>query len=608
MAKLVVSILGVLMFAVSARPAAALLALGEIGVLASNAATDVSSGLAPVPVDEDPSVATDGAGNFVAVWASGDDNLGDPAGAQGIAFSRSSDGGRTWSNAALIASPPIAARGVATALAYASNGTWMAAWMSPSSAQVSRSTDDGATWSAPIDVDGSSLQTGGALSIAGDASGTWVLLWRHSQLMGFSEQLYYSRTTDDGLNWSPAASFPDNTIASEGGFYIGEIATDGSGTWVAAWISSDYGLESTRSIDGGATWSFPESVQVSDLRLSDKFGLATNSEGDWLISWTAEGDRVLASLSTDDGQSWGAAQLVAGISSTAFDAVRYDSSVSFLDGAWQIHWGEALGEPAYGIGQEGDLVGARSFDGVGWTDSSALNVNAGKDNSQTPFEVNWDGDGVLASGADGSSVLVYLSTNTLGGTLGSDEDVFFARSDKLCPSAPSATCRTTTEPEASRISYKNPLGTRDRLRWNWRRGGETLLSDFGDPTTTTDYALCVYDKAAGSVRDVMEAQALAGGTCKSGPCWVVSGEGFRYKDSDGRRGPIRSIQLEPGDAGKASVQVNASGPALAPAPMPLVMDPSVRVQLINVENGKCWEATFSTSQESTTEEFRARSD
>jgi len=42
--------------------------------------------------------------------------------------------------------------------------------------------------------------------------------------------------------------------------------------------------------------------------------------------------------------------------------------------------------------------------------------------------------------------------------------------------------------------------------------------------------------------------------------------------------------------------------------MPLALDPAVMVQLINLENGYCWQATLSGGDINTSTEFRGKSD
>lgn len=439
------------------------------------------------------------------------------------------------------------------------------------------------------------------LSAVGDSDGNWVLICTDQQNL-FDPMIYF-RSTDDGLSWSSEAPFPNLMSASFGSYPY--VAKDENGTWIAVW--EDQSIYASRSIDGGANWSSPVLLSgVTGASVVAVPRVATDGNGKWTAGWDDGAGRVWVAASADGGQTWEAPVLVFGDPAFPWDAVRNSQFVGYQDGVWNVCWEEAVGPASYGIGtRDSDMVCSRSFDGgATWTDFGALNVNAGTDNNAH----NIDGLIEIATATDGSAVLAYLSKNSLSNTIGEDFDIFFARSDDFCPSTPDPSCLTATRPGASSISYKNPLGGRDKLQWKWRYGAETLLSDFGNPSLATDYALCVYDKAGGSVRDVMEAHALAGGNCKKGPCWVATSDGWMYRDSDGRRGPLRSLQLVAGADGSASIRLKASGPALAPPPMPLALDPSMRMQLVNVESGLCWEAEFSTATSNLATEFRATSD
>jgi hypothetical protein len=577
--------------------ATALITLGEARALASNAATDTGT-------DEGPALATDGAGNFVAVWVTDDPGLGASVGSQDIAFARSGDSGITWSSAALLYAPATS-HGVKASVAFASTGTWVAAWSGFPS--VSRSVDGGQTWSLPVDIAGGGTSRG-PISVRGDSTGTWVSVWRAFD--GMEDRLFVSRSTDDGLTWTPSAPLPDAMTAAQGGMYQLSLATDGSGTWVCVWSDVfNSRVAASRSTDGGLTWS--PTVTVDGVHADDTSSpeVATDGSGNWVVAFEGATEQMLTSRSTDDGQSWGPTQSVGGSLLIEYDASRFSPGVIYDNSVWTVFWTQALGELSDGIGKEGDIVAARSFDGgVSWTDLAALNVNAGRDNGSPPFEYNFDGAPRLVAGADGSAVMVYESTNSLGDTYGTDLDIFVSRSQDYCPLSPNVSCAVPNTSGAARLTYKNPSGARDKLQWRWCSGAETLPADFGDPLTSTHYALCVYDDVQGTMRPVMEAHALAGGACKNGPCWTASDDGWRYKDSEGRHGPIRTIRLEPGEDGEASILLKAQGPALLPPPMPFALEPSLRVQLLNTENGECWEAVYSTADTNSAEEFKARSD
>src|SRR5262245_40763789 len=73
-----------------------------------------------------------------------------------------------------------------------------------------------------------------------------------------------------------------------------------------------------------------------------------------------------------------------------------------------------------------------------------------------------------------------------------------AHADFACTATPQAGCRLPFVPHKSSLSFKQTGHTDpdDIYTWRWRPGSATDLADFGDPLTTTDYALCFYDQSA----------------------------------------------------------------------------------------------------------------
>jgi hypothetical protein len=143
-----------------------------------------------------------------------------------------------------------------------------------------------------------------------------------------------------------------------------------------------------------------------------------------------------------------------------------------------------------------------------------------------------------------------------------------------------------------------PRGAGDRLDWRWKGAAS---ADFGDPTASTDYALCIYD---GSAALIASALAPAGTTCGKKPCWSTTKTGFRYGDGGRASTGVATAALSTGTsattcklAGKgASVGV----PAL-PASTPLT------AQLVNAD-GTCWTATFTSAKKTTARLVKAVSD
>ena len=171
--------------------------------------------------------------------------------------------------------------------------------------------------------------------------------------------------------------------------------------------------------------------------------------------------------------------------------------------------------------------------------------------------------------------------------------------DALCNSAPRSACRAAG---ASTLVLTDTTPRRKTLLWKWLEGAATTVAEFGDPVGgTTGYALCVYDDAGGGPELVMQAVAPAGGTCGNGrPCWRTRGRqttiGFRYSNSRASSNGLVSVNLVQGDDGKAAITVRGRGPDLG---MPsgagtrlLEQSPSVVVQLVRSDSGRCWEASY----------------
>ena len=146
--------------------------------------------------------------------------------------------------------------------------------------------------------------------------------------------------------------------------------------------------------------------------------------------------------------------------------------------------------------------------------------------------------------------------------------------------------------------------------WRWSKGA-ALLGQFGDPTATTDYSLCVYDRSGGVASLAMAATIPAGGTCGTRPCWKAISSGYKYKNGTSGGDGVRSVLLKGSSAGNAKLQIKAKGDAL-PLPTPVGapffhQDPSVTAQLVN-SAGFCWEATYSAPAQRNQGGFKDKSD
>jgi hypothetical protein len=148
-----------------------------------------------------------------------------------------------------------------------------------------------------------------------------------------------------------------------------------------------------------------------------------------------------------------------------------------------------------------------------------------------------------------------------------------------CVPSPATSCHAPDVAGAASISLKT---TGPLLRWKWRKG-DAIVADFGDPTGTDTYTLCVYDASNGggpTTRLVL--------TIPPGPAWHPKPTGFVYRDKLGTAAGVTGIILEGALPGKAKIAVKASGSNLSLPALPPV--PPVKIQLRS--HGLCWGADY----------------
>jgi hypothetical protein len=130
-------------------------------------------------------------------------------------------------------------------------------------------------------------------------------------------------------------------------------------------------------------------------------------------------------------------------------------------------------------------------------------------------------------------------------------------------------------------------------------------SVFGDPSTSSAYALCIYETEAGVARLAASARIDPNSAWRS-----LRTGALRYRDRTAGRDGISGITLKPGN-GKAKIVVSGRGPQLRLPPSdgvtPLLSrDPTVTVQLVNQEApNECFESTYSQARVRTPNRFEA---
>jgi len=431
---------------------AAITWFGPPAPLNGNAATDTGSEFVPV-------LTTDGEGNWVAAWSSWDSLGGTIAEDDDIHFVRSTNNGNTWTlPQALNTNATTDPRDDAgPRLATDGDGNWVAVWVAREydaiaggwqyDVLLSRSADDAQTWTAPESLAGPEYTVLGAngigsLDITSDGQGTWIVVWNstHSlnETIGTDSDVLFARSTDAGETWSLPQPLNMNAAVDSANDVEPRLATDGQGNWVAAWYSFELGPPNNdhhkvlcaRSSDNGETWLTPQVINVGAEidTIWDRFScVTTDGLGNWFVVWNGtgpagstigdDGDLFLAH-STDAGQTW---SLPRTLSANADTDIAHDDRCKLTTdgmGTWVAVW-ESWTHPTGS--SQADVLFARSTDaGRTWTLPQPLNVTA------PPVHGN-DEEPVLATDGQGRWVAAWYSFDTFGGTIGPDYDVIFAK-------------------------------------------------------------------------------------------------------------------------------------------------------------------------------------
>jgi len=308
-------------------------------------------------------------------------------------------------------------------------GTWVAAWHSNSSLGgtigndfdllVSRSIDDGATWSpasaldsnAATDISSGGISNEHSPRLAADGAGNWVAVWQsRPQAVGGPPEdydIHVATSADGGATWSTASVLNSTAITDpSAGEIFPDVATDGSGVWICVWLTSSFDLHYARSLDNGASWSTATPYGAGlDPRI------ATDRNGVWLATWTGGGNNIQVSRSANDGVSWSAPQPINDNASWETSVEKSSEVVYDGAGTWVAIWQTDGYETT--LGGDWDIVAARSIDGgVTWSAGGAVNHLAATDTM-----VSWnhkDVDPDLASDGSGNWVAVWETDEDLG--------------------------------------------------------------------------------------------------------------------------------------------------------------------------------------------------
>ena len=312
-----------------------------------------------------PAAVIDHVGEICVAWKDGNPENGD------IYFSRSTDQGASWSYPLNISDTPDDSDQPALAV---SGGRIYVVWEEAAAGNrdiyFSRSSDSGASWSSALNVShDSGSSTYPALAV--DSGGAIQAAWQtHSP---GNDEIYFCRSTDWGATWSAAVNVSHNPGLS----WRPVLAVDGGGRIYGVWQDSTPGnweIYFSRSGDHGATWS--TALNISGTADYSWAPAATVDHlGRLHLAWregTVNSGRLFFRRSSDHGSSWSPAAAISDAPAGSEEPVIGVNSSGHICVVWR------QGSPI-----SSEIYFSRSTNlGVSW--SSAQNISHTPGGSVSP--------------------------------------------------------------------------------------------------------------------------------------------------------------------------------------------------------------------------------
>jgi hypothetical protein len=282
--------------------------------------------------------------------------------------------------------------------------------------------------------------------IATDGAGHWIAVWHSNDdiggTIGTDQDILCARSSDNGATWTAPAAVNSYATSDTANDQYPDVASNGAGAWVVVWEcwggagGSDSDPMSARSTDNGATWGTATLVKTdgaSDSAESDSAPrVAGDATGKWIVVWTTSDyptdayhvdDDVAFARSTDNAVTWSPMAPVNEYAITDEGEDRHCDIKTDGAGTWVCVWA-AWWRNATPYQNDADIVFARSTNaGATWTPTAVLSPSG---NTDTNFVDDYHPS--LAVSGNGVWLAVWESNNTLGGTIGGDNDILVARS------------------------------------------------------------------------------------------------------------------------------------------------------------------------------------
>ena len=284
---------------------------------------------------------------------------------------------------------------------------WVAAWSDGASAGISYATSasNGDSWTEAGLVHSASLDgTSSQPEVVTDGAGTWVVVWWGTGPSGGDNDIWYSRSTDNGATWSPAATLHPYFAVDSARDTSSTLISLEHGVWLVAWSSYLTDMQGlpvsseiwySRSTDDAATWSSPTVLHDPPVFAWNP-ALSADGSGGVLVAWEeasglsgsgADAD-ILAATSADGGQTWVEKGIVTPEAPSETLPERRPQVVGRGQGSWFVSW-EAQTNESTDI----DIYSSVTTDGAdSWSTPSPVNSDASSSG------VNYNTGGIAVDG------------------------------------------------------------------------------------------------------------------------------------------------------------------------------------------------------------------
>ncbi|HTD81844.1 MAG TPA: PKD domain-containing protein [Thermoplasmata archaeon] len=355
-----------------------------------------------------------------------------------VFFTKSMDGGRTWSAPFKVNNDIGGAIQTEPSLFIDHNSVIYIAWTDTRNGNqdvfFSKSADRGLSFSANVRVNDVTANFQTQPDIAVDGTGLIHAVWTDGRnALSTGPDIYYANSTDGGLSFNPSLRVNNDAVAAEQGEPSIAVASDRS--VYAVWTDPRNGARGqdiyfSKSTDLGATWS-PNFFLNDDAgnRAQNAADLAVDSLGTVYVAWadsrdTNTGPDIYATRSSNGGASFAANVRVNDDVGTA-----YQGSPSLAVNAGRVHaaWAD---ERTRGSTWR-DVYSASSPDGLAWGTNMKVTDDSLSNNLQDMTTITADGSG--------DAYVAWFDGRVSG------QDVFASTLDVVAPVADAGASRTVDQ-------------------------------------------------------------------------------------------------------------------------------------------------------------------